>query len=74
MASKVKAKVKAVASAEAAVRGAAIVATATNSIEPVLFASWLEPGVFITSVKELEFEDEVYAHCDLLTGNRRGPT
>lgn len=74
MASKVKAKVKAVASAEAAVRGAAIVATATNSIEPVLLASWLEPGMFITSVKELEFEDEVYARCDLLTGNRRGPT
>jgi alanine dehydrogenase len=74
MASKVKAEVKTVASAEAAVRGAAIVATATNSIEPVLFASWLEPGMFITSVKELEFEDEVYARCDLLTGNRRGPT
>jgi ornithine cyclodeaminase/alanine dehydrogenase-like protein (mu-crystallin family) len=74
MASKVKAKVIAVASARDAVRGAAIVATATNSIEPVLFASWLEPGMFITSVKELEFEDAVYARCDLLTGNRRGPT
>jgi ornithine cyclodeaminase/alanine dehydrogenase-like protein (mu-crystallin family) len=74
MASKVKAKVRAVTSAEAAVRGASIVATATNSIEPVLFASWLEPGMFITSVKELEFEDAVYTRCDLLTGNRRGPT
>ncbi len=56
MAGKVKAKVKGVASGEAAVRGAAIVATATNSIEPVLFASWLEPGMFLTSVKEVEFE------------------
>jgi alanine dehydrogenase len=74
MAHKVRAKVVAVASAEAAVRGAAIVATATNSIEPVLFERWLEPGMFITSVKELEFEDAVYARCDLLTGNRRGPT
>jgi alanine dehydrogenase len=74
MAGKVKARVIAVTSAEAAVRGAAIVATATNSIEPVLLERWIEPGVFITSVKELEFEDAVYARCDLLTGNRRGPT
>jgi ornithine cyclodeaminase/alanine dehydrogenase-like protein (mu-crystallin family) len=74
MATKVKATVRAVGSAAAAVRGAAIVATATNSIEPVLFTGMLEPGMFITSVKELEFEDAVYARCDLLTGNRRGPT
>jgi alanine dehydrogenase len=74
MAARVSAKVRAVASAEAAVRGAAIVATATNSIEPVLFASWLEPGMFITFVKELEFEDAVYACCDVLVANRRGPT
>jgi alanine dehydrogenase len=74
LAGKVKAKVSAVSTAEAAVRGAAIVATATNSIEPVLFERWLEPGMFITSVKELEFEDAVYSRCDLLTANRRGPT
>lgn len=73
MARKVKANVVAVATAEAAVRGAAIVATATNSVEPVLFERWLEPGMFITFVKEIEFEDAVYARCDLLTGNRRGP-
>ena len=73
MADKVAAKVVAVPSGEAAVRGAAIVATATNSIEPVLFEQWIEPGMFITSVKELEFEDSIYARCDLLTGNRRGP-
>lgn len=74
MSRKVRAKVRAVDSAEIAVRGAAIVATATNSIEPVLLERWLEPGMFITSVKELEFEDAVYSRCDLLTGNRRGPT
>jgi alanine dehydrogenase len=73
MAGKVKAKVVAVASGEAAVRGASIVATATNSIEPVLFERWLDPGTFITSVKEIEFEDAVYKRCDLLTCNRRGP-
>ncbi len=73
MSGRIQAKVKAVADPEVAVRGAAIVATATNSIEPVLFARWLEPGMFITFVKEVEFEDAVYARCDLLTGNRRGP-
>ena len=73
MAGKVKAQVKAVASGAAAVRGASIVATATNSIEPVLFSSWLDPGTFITSVKEVEFEDAVYERCDLITANRRGP-
>ena len=73
MGQKVSASVKAVDSAEAAVRGAQIVATTTNSIEPVLRAAWLEPGMFITSVKELEFEPAVYERCDLLVGNRRGP-
>jgi alanine dehydrogenase len=73
MARKVRAKVISVDSAEEAVRGAAIVATATNSLEPVLRAAWLEPGMFITFVKELEFEPEVYKRCDLLVANRRGP-
>jgi alanine dehydrogenase len=74
MSNRVSAEVRPVASAEEAVRGAKIVVTATNSIEPVLFASWLEPGMFITFVKELEFEDEVYARCDVIAANRRGPT
>ncbi|HVB80766.1 MAG TPA: ornithine cyclodeaminase family protein [Candidatus Binataceae bacterium] len=73
MALRVQARVTAVASAEAAVRGAHIVATATNSIEPVLRAAWLEPGMFITSVKEVEFEPAVYERCELLVCNRRGP-
>jgi ornithine cyclodeaminase/alanine dehydrogenase-like protein (mu-crystallin family) len=30
--------------------------------------------MFITFVKELEFENEVYDRCDLLVANRRGPT
>src|SRR4029077_12051795 len=49
MRGKVKSKVQAGANAEAAGRVAAIIAPATNSIEPVLFAPWLEPGMFITS-------------------------
>jgi len=37
-------------SAEAAVRGAEIVVTATNSKDPVLAASWILPGTFISAM------------------------
>ena len=37
-------------SAEAAVRDAEIVVTATNSKDPVLAASWIQPGTFISAM------------------------
>jgi alanine dehydrogenase len=37
-------------SAEAAVRGAEIVVTATNAKDPVLAADWIRPGTFIAAV------------------------
>ena len=37
-------------SAEAAVRGAAIVCTVTNATEPVLKGAWLAPGAFVAAV------------------------
>lgn len=42
-------RVEAVASAEAAVRGSAIVITITNAREPVVFGEWLEPGCHINA-------------------------
>jgi len=42
--------VTAVDSAEKAVRGARIVVTATNSKEPVLESSWVEPGTMINAM------------------------
>jgi len=42
--------VKAVASAEEAVRGAHIVSTATTSKEPVLLGRWLDPGTHINAI------------------------
>ncbi|HSO93681.1 MAG TPA: ornithine cyclodeaminase family protein [Candidatus Dormibacteraeota bacterium] len=42
--------VEAVASAEAAVRGANIVVTVTNSPEPVLRRAWLEPNAHVNAV------------------------
>lgn len=42
--------ITAVESAEAAVRGARIVVTATNAKDPVLEDSWIEPGVHINAM------------------------
>jgi ornithine cyclodeaminase/alanine dehydrogenase-like protein (mu-crystallin family) len=42
--------VRAMASAEEAVRGADVVVTATTSKTPVLFGGWLSPGVHINAV------------------------
>ena len=61
-----------VASAREAVRGADFVITATNAPEPVVFADWLEPGQFVTGVKDLELDLAGWERCDVLTTNRHG--
>ena len=43
-------KVEAVDTAEAAIRGAGIVATATNAKDPVLESDWIEPGTHINAM------------------------
>lgn len=50
MTSRLGIPVKAVSSAEEAVRGAQIVSTATTSKEPVLLGRWLEPGMHINAI------------------------
>ena len=50
MASTTGLPVESAGAAEAAVRGADIVVTATNSSSPVLDGSWLEPGQHVTSI------------------------
>lgn len=51
--------------AREAVRGAAIVATCTNAIEPVIQAAWLEPGMHIANVTSWELGAEVCARIDV---------
>ena len=68
-------EVRAVSTAEEAVRGSDVVSTATNAIDPVVRTEWIEPGMFITAVKESnELEFETLERADLLTFNRSGPT
>ncbi|HWG58809.1 MAG TPA: ornithine cyclodeaminase family protein [Candidatus Acidoferrales bacterium] len=50
MTERLRVPVKAVSSAEEAVRGAGIVITATTSAEPVLEERWIEPGMHIAAI------------------------
>lgn len=59
-------------SARDAVRGSDFIITATNAPEPVVKGEWLEPGQFITGVKDQELEMSGWERCDVLAVNRRG--
>ena len=50
MAGRLSVPVDPVASAEAAIAGADIVASATDSMEPTFDAAWLEPGMHVTNL------------------------
>jgi len=58
-------EVEAVDSPEAAVAGADIVATCTDSMGPTLRAEWLEPGQHLTNVGPSEISREVFERCDV---------
>jgi alanine dehydrogenase len=51
---------------EAAVEGADIVVTATNSLGPVLSPKWLAPGMHIGSIRHTELDAHTLKRCDLL--------
>src|SRR5262249_25289092 len=44
------------ATAREAVRGSDVVLCATNSMQPMLPADWLEPGMHVSSLKRLELD------------------
>jgi len=69
---RVKARLVPTDSAESAVRSADIIATATNSMEPVHQMSWLRPGVHYSAVKVQEMDQaflEAVDHAFLFSKN-----
>jgi alanine dehydrogenase len=59
------------ATARDAVAGADIVMCATNSMEPVFAADWLEPGMHVSSLKRLELGASVVAAADVVVTHVR---
>jgi ornithine cyclodeaminase/alanine dehydrogenase-like protein (mu-crystallin family) len=51
---------------EDAIKGADIVMCATNSIDPVFFERWIEPGMHLSSIKRPEIEVKAIKRADRL--------
>ncbi|HEX5281206.1 MAG TPA: ornithine cyclodeaminase family protein [Micropepsaceae bacterium] len=56
----------AVGSAREAVSGADVVLLATNSLQPVFAADWLEPGMHVSSLSRLELDAKVADSADVV--------
>jgi alanine dehydrogenase len=63
---KLNVRVTPVDSPEEAVGGADIVICATNTIDPVFFERWIEPGMHITSIKRPEIEEAAILRADIV--------
>jgi alanine dehydrogenase len=59
-------------SAREAVAGADVVMCATSSMQPVLSADWLEPGMHVSSLKRLELDASVAEAADVVVTHVRG--
>lgn len=59
-------------SAQEAVIGADIVATATNSAGAVVKGEWIEKGVHLTSIRVHELDEEAWQRSDLITFSGSG--
>jgi alanine dehydrogenase len=66
MGAKLSIDVVSVATAKEAVHGADIVLCATNSLQPVLPAEWLEPGMHVGSLSRLELDPSVIAAANVV--------
>ena len=66
MQAKLGTEIVATATAREAVSGADIVLCATNSLEPVFAAEWLEPGMHVSSLSRLELDASVVAAADVV--------
>lgn len=54
-----------VGSAEEAVKGADIAMCATNTIDPIFFERWVEPGMHLSSIKRPEIEPAALKRADV---------
>jgi ornithine cyclodeaminase/alanine dehydrogenase-like protein (mu-crystallin family) len=53
-------------SAEEAIGGADIAMCATNTLEPVFFERWIEPGMHLSSIKRPEIEPAAIKRADIV--------
>jgi len=60
-------------SPEAAVKGADIVMCASNTIEPIFFARWIEVGQHLSSIKRPEIESAALKRADVLLLHSHDP-
>lgn len=58
--------VEAVATAREAVRGADILVTATDSMQPIVEAAWLEPGMHVVAIGPLDLAPACEGRIDVL--------
>ena len=65
MSAKLGVEIVPAATAQEAVSGADAVMCATNSMEPIFSAEWLEPGMHVSSLKRLELDASVVAGADI---------
>ena len=72
MSAKMQIAVTAVDSRILAMRGADIVITATNALEPVLKADGLEPGMHLSHIMGRELDPEVALRADVVVGRAKG--
>jgi ornithine cyclodeaminase/alanine dehydrogenase-like protein (mu-crystallin family) len=61
----------AVATAREAVENADVVMCATSSMQPVISAEWIAPGMHISSLKRLELDASVVAKADVVVTHVR---
>jgi alanine dehydrogenase len=66
MARRLEIEVVAVESPEEAVRGSAIVSTATDAMGPTFEAAWVEPGAHVTCVSRRELDEAIVERADVV--------
>ncbi|MDA8270621.1 MAG: NAD(P)-binding domain-containing protein [Actinomycetota bacterium] len=66
MADALNIEVHPVSSPQEAVANSDIVATCTDSMDPLLFGDWLEPGMHVTNLGPSEFDESVYERAEIV--------